>query len=111
MSEPTDYALQLHKAFYDRVSGDDALKDQFATFSRTPMLSLQPETLPRLSVYLLRDSATPDGDANAAEPRFFHTIHIGVSGALVATAEDEKLVKMDAAMARINPLILADPTF
>jgi hypothetical protein len=50
-----------------------------ARFATTPAKIIQPEHLPYLGVYFLRDSLSDDGDANVAEPKFVNRLHIGCS--------------------------------
>jgi hypothetical protein len=107
----SDEANALHEACYLRASQNASVQTVFKTFRRTPMLTLQPETMPCLSIYLLRDLRTPDGDANAGPPRFKHMVHVGFSGAVLANNEDKHLLQIDKSMSYIDTVLLNDPTF
>jgi len=52
----------------------------FSTFTirRTPQLPGQTDTIPILGVYILDETMTPDGDANAGEVRFIHACRLGI---------------------------------
>ena len=54
-------AEMVWSAAYERIV---ASVKGFATYRRTPARTIQPEHLPCLSVYLLRDQETPLGDYN-----------------------------------------------
>jgi hypothetical protein len=106
-----DHANDLHEAAFLRVSADATLQAAFTTFRRTPMLDVDPKHLPSLSVFLMRDLATADGDANAGEPSFYHQCSIGVSALMLANDEDDMLVKVRAVPERVSAVLLTDPTF
>ena len=78
---------------------------------RTPMLQVQPDDLPSLGVYLLREQWAPDGDANAGEPRFIHDLSIGLSGAIAITGSDAQLIALDVLMNDLCAKLLSDTTF
>ena len=53
----------------------------FAGFKarRTKMLKVQPENIPYLGVYIIDENMLPDGDANAGDIRFSHSLRLGFS--------------------------------
>jgi hypothetical protein len=101
------HALVLFEAIVDRVRTLQGWK----TIALTPMYQIQPEELPRLAVYFLREHAVADGDMNCGEPKFQHTVTIGFSGAIVGQDDGQQLINLDTSMSQLNDLLLTDPHF
>ena len=78
---------------------------------RTPLPQQQPSDLPQLSVFIMGERLTPDGDAGAGEPSFNAEITIGISDmrgfATPAVLDGQN----DAAVDAIEERLLTDPTF
>lgn len=101
-------ALQIHEAVFSRVSKLPG----FVTFAKTPMLIVQPDALPRLSVYILRDRATPrDDEVFHGAPQFTHHLTIGISGAIVLSDDDAQFMALETNCGNIYSMLLNDPTF
>ena len=78
---------------------------------RTPMVQVNPEDLPALGVYILREQWSADGDANAGEPSFVHDLSLGFSGAIALTDAVTQLTVLDGLMAAICSALLTNPNF
>ncbi len=83
----------------------------FKSFRRTPLRQVAPDDLPLLMVYILRERRSPDGDANAGEPRFVHRVHLGIAGAVALSDDGAQLETLEAMMANIDDVLLTDPRF
>lgn len=83
----------------------------FKTFKRTPMRQVSPGDLPLLGVYILRETRSPDGDANAGEPRFFHRLHLGIAGAVSAADDGSQFATLESMMSQIDDRLLTNPSF
>lgn len=70
--------------------------------------TIQPEHLPYLAVYFIRDSFSADGDANHAEPRFDVDVTLGFSYIVVNNDTDAAENYLDAAHWSVMTL-LHDP--
>lgn len=101
------HATVIHKAALSRLS----TLTGFTTFRKSPMLHVDPKALPCLSVYLMRERMVAEGDANAGEPRFVHTVTLGISGACVASGANDQLDALDTAMSSVLTKLLTDPKF
>jgi hypothetical protein len=96
MSEPTNYQIAasnmtaelVWSAAYERIV---ATVKGFKTYRRTPMLTMQPDDLPNLAVYLLRDRETPVGDPGTTEPKFMEYVHLGIAGMIADSNVDAQL--------------------
>ena len=104
------YASIVHGMAYDLlVAGFGAT---FTTYRKTPMLQVQPEHLPVLGIYILRERRDQDGYANEGEPHFKHTLTMGFSGAVhVATDNQNELNALEETMSMLDDLLLSDPRF
>ena len=78
---------------------------------RVPLPQQQPSDLPQLSVFIMGERLTPDGDAGAGEPSFISDVTIGISDmrgfATPAVLDGQN----DAAVDAIESRLLTDPTF
>ena len=77
ITDTQSFSLVIRDVFYDALSSDPF----FASYTcrKTKMLSVQPQLLPYLGVYIIDETMLPDGDANAGHIRFSHTLRIGFS--------------------------------
>lgn len=102
----TTYATSIRDAIYDRVK----LLPGY-TFQRQPVPTLEEEDLPQLTVWIIGETLSPDGDSNAGEPRFEATTTIAVS--VVRGLQDPAVLdgQIDADVDVIEELLLTDPTF
>jgi hypothetical protein len=72
-------ALQICGGILDRVKMLPIFRSAGFKYKSTPALPIQPEDIPLCGVYFLKEDMGPDGDANAGEPRFIHTVTTGFS--------------------------------
>lgn len=75
------------------------------------MPQLQPLDLPCLSVGIISETMTPDGDANAGDPHFMSHVTIGIG--VVRGFDDTSVLdgRIDADITDIETKLLTDPTF
>lgn len=62
---------------------------------RCKMLAVQPENLPYLGVYILDEDMRPDGDANAGDIRFAHSLRLGFSAVIANNDPVAAELKLD----------------
>jgi hypothetical protein len=104
ITETQSSGFDLRDAFYNAVlpgfTGYTARK--------TRMLPVQPLLIPYLGVYLVDETMTPDGDANAGMIRFAHSIRIGFS--VIITNNDQNAAEqtVDQAFLKILQLLYCD---
>jgi hypothetical protein len=93
------YSLTIRDIFFDAVSDIP----YFATFTKrkSKLFQIQQEDLPYLGVYIMDEQMTPDGDLNAGEVRFIHTLRLGFSAMILNNDPVEAEVKMDQAFQAI----------
>lgn len=95
-------AMELAKAYYGTW---------FKTYRITPMLQVQPQDLPVLGIYILRERRE-NNQANQAEPKFNIALTLGFSGGVhVETAKQDQLSALEDAMSELYELLLREPTF
>lgn len=83
----TVYATEIRDKAHEIVTA----LGLFETARVVPTFQWQPEQAPAIGIYLRREQMTPDGDENAGEPTFLHSVIIGVS--ILTRADDpEQLV-------------------
>jgi hypothetical protein len=77
ITDTQSFSLVIRDVFYDALSSDPF----FASYTcrKNKMISVQPQLLPYLGVYIIDENMVPDGDANAGHIRFSHTLRIGFS--------------------------------
>lgn len=103
----TTQATAIRDAIYTRLS---ALPG-YLRFDRTPMPSMSNEDVPRMGIFIMREELIPDGDGNAAEPRFTATVTIGVS---ILRGFDDPVVttgQIDSDVDTIENMLFTDITF
>jgi hypothetical protein len=106
ITEKQSFAYDIRDTFFNAVSVDP----MFASFTtrKTKALPVQPGLIPYLGVYLIDETMTPDGDANAGMIRFSHTARIGFS-VIVANNDPEAAEKTsDQAFLKIMALLFTD---
>jgi hypothetical protein len=69
MSVDNSYAMIIRNELLERIKTFPIFAG-VPRFGAAPMLAVQSEDIPYLGVYLVEEQLTPDGDANAGEPRF-----------------------------------------
>jgi hypothetical protein len=103
ITDTQSYALVIRDAFFDTVTPDPFFADY--TCRKTKMLAVQTQLLPYLGVYQIDEVMVPDGDANAGDVRFSHTLRIGFS-AMVANNDQVVAEQIaDAAIWRVMNIL------
>ena len=100
------YGWVIRNSFYDALKADWFFQGWH--LRKTPMNVVQFEHLPYLGVYIVEEVMGPDGDANAGEPRFTHTMKIGFSIMVANNDMDEAERLIDAAWWRIMNRLWTD---
>lgn len=103
ITETQSCAYDVRDTFFDAVSSDAFFVGY--TARRNRMLSVQPDSLPYLGVYLVDEVMTPDGDANAGCIRFSHTARIGFSVVVQNNDQDLAAKTADEAFLRIMTVL------
>jgi hypothetical protein len=99
-------AMRLHNAVAALVF---PLATWFKTKKMTPMLVVQPENLPRLSVFFLREVEASDG--KAGEPHFLANLHLGITGSIVSSDDENQLLQLQTNMLFFRRAIFSNPMF
>lgn len=108
ITETQSCAYDVRDTFFDAVSTDAFFAGY--TARRNRMLSVQPDSLPYLGVYLVDEAMTPDGDANAGCIRFSHTARIGFSVIVQNNDQDLAAKTADEAFLRIMTVLYTSPS-
>ncbi len=93
------YSLVIRDIFFDAV----AEIPFFSTFTKrkSKLFQIQPQDLPYFGVYIMDEQMTPDGDINAGEVRFYHTLRLAFSVMIQNNDPVEAEVKLDQAFQAI----------
>jgi hypothetical protein len=83
----------------------------FKTYRQSPSLTIRPEYLPQLGVYLLRERLEPQGDENAGEPHFLNACTLGFSGIILQSDMEAQLRSLAQLMNNLYQALLTDPDF
>jgi hypothetical protein len=78
---------------------------------KTPFPTLQPDQVPALGVFLLRETMQPDGDANVGPPRYIVDAVISVAVVDLASKPTVLEGSVDALVDAILNTLLTDGTF
>jgi hypothetical protein len=106
----SDYASLIATTAYNLLAG--GFGPAFKTYRKTPMLQVQPNNLPVLSVLILRERREQDGQSNQAEPKFIHALTLGISGAVqIETDSQNELSSLEDTMSYVDALLLGDSRF
>jgi len=102
----------------DATAIRDAIVDRLKTLPgykkpprKVPLPQQQPNDLPQLSVFIMGERLTPDGDAGAGEPSFVSEVTIGISDMRGFATPMVLDGQNDAAVDLIETRLLTDPTF
>ena len=82
----------------------------FTRFYTSRQMQIMPENLPALGVYLLGENLISDGDANAGEPSFVHTVTVGFSAWMQNNDPEDAEYQMDRAYMNIMECLMRDPS-
>ena len=107
ITDTQSYSLVIRDAFFDAVSADPFFAGYTCRKSR--MLRVMPELLPYLGVYIMDETMPPDGDANAGDVRFSHTLRVGFSAMIANNDQVLAETRIDAAFWRIMHVLWPDP--
>jgi hypothetical protein len=108
ITDTQSYSHVIRDALFDALAGDPFFAGY--TCRKSKMLVARPEYLPYLGVYIIDETMTPDGDANAGNIRFSHALRVGFS-AMVANNDQVAIEQqLDAAYWRIMNRLWTDPT-
>jgi hypothetical protein len=102
-------ATQIRDAMFSRIVA--AMPTAFKTTRKIPFPTLEPDMIPALGVYLLREQMSPDGDDNDGPPRYMVDAVIGIM--LIDLAADPGVLegKVDDKIDLIENTLLSDYTF
>jgi len=106
VTDTQSYSLVIRDVFFDAL-GRDPFFECYKK-RKTKMLTVQPDLLPFLGVYIMDETMLPDGDLNAGFYDFIHTLRIGFS---VIIANNDQVVaesQIDAAFWRIMHVLWTD---
>jgi hypothetical protein len=113
---PVDALQQIQSAGYliretlfTAVAEREPFFADYKTKRRTKMDPVKPELLPFLGIYLGKEAMGPDGDANAGDTRFSHTLPIHFSVVIANNNPEDAERTLDQAFQRIMQRIFRDP--
>ena len=95
--ETNSFSILIRDAMLDRVKVLPFFKNKFNKFGRSKALPIQPENIPYAGCYIVDETLTPDGDANAGDIRFEHALRLGFSIVIRNNDPDETEDKLDGA--------------
>lgn len=107
MSRIQSYGWIIRNIFYDAVTADPFFRD--FTYKKTARLPIQREQLPFLGIYVGNENMGPDGDANATEIKFAHSVIIGFQSIIAYSDEDDAELQCDRIWWRIMHRLWEDP--
>lgn len=83
----------------------------FKTFTSNKALAIQPSMLPLCGVYFIQETSVPEGDGNAAEPRFRTSTRYGFSVLVVNNDAAAAEYVLDLAAQALAGGLFSDSTF
>lgn len=108
ITDTQSFSLVIRDVFFDTLTlREPYFANHFAR--KTKMAQVQPSQLPYLGVYIVDEVMQPDGDANAGEVRFTHTLRVGFSVIVANNDQNAAEREIDAAFWRIMNRIWTDP--
>ena len=102
------YSLVIRDMFFDAVLRQPFFQSGW-TKRKCKQLSVQPQQIPYLGIYLIDETMTPDGDLNAGEIRFVHTLRLGFSVIIKNNDPVASERKLDEAFWSIMTGLWTDP--
>jgi hypothetical protein len=107
ITDVQSYAFVIRDVFFDCLTKREPFfANHFAR--KTKMVPVQPNQVPYLGVYIVDEIMIPDGDANAGDIRFSHTVRIGFSVMYAINDQDKAEAAIDAAFWKIMNRIWCD---
>lgn len=79
--------------------------------NKQPGGTMQPDEMPTLGVFTMRERMIPDGDGNAGPLQFIHDVTIGLSIALKESNPDNADAALDAKIEALLTKLFGDPSF
>lgn len=107
ITDVQSYSWVIRNVFYDALMSDPFFAGYFGR--KTNMVPVQVSQLPFLGVYIISETQTSDGDANAGDIRFGHTLLLGFSVMIAMNDQVAAEKYIDAAYWRINNRLWRDP--
>jgi hypothetical protein len=89
------YSLVIRDIFFDAVKRMPFF--QGFTARKSKYYQVQPENIPYLGIYIINEDMVPDGDANAGNIGFIHTLRLGFSVVIQNNDPEVSELKMDQA--------------
>ena len=104
----TTLATQIRNAMFVRLTTSAFT---WKSTRKIPVPPIQPNQLPALGVYLIRESMGPDGDANVGPPRYIVDAVFSVNVLEEASNPDVLEGSMDALVDQVENTLLSDISF
>ena len=95
ITDTQSFSLVLRDAFLATLARHPFF--QGFTFGTSTMRQRQPENIPYLGIYIIEEQMTPDGDLNAGDIRFIHSLRLGFSVLITNNDPDAAERKCDEA--------------
>lgn len=105
----TTITTQIRDVMYDKILRRMPVGSVFKTARKIPFPTLQPDMVPSLGVYVLREAMSPYGDANAGPPHYTVDSIIGVMVLDLAGKPSVLEGGVDNKIDQIEELLLRDP--
>jgi len=102
-------ATYIRDAIMVRLKAADIM--QWGSVRTSPFPTLQPDQLPALGVYLMRENYSSDGDGNVGPPRYIVDAVISISVTNLQSDPNALDTSVDNAVNDIEETLLCDGTF
>lgn len=106
----TTLATYIRDQAYARLTVGSIAANWKST-AKLPIPTVQGDQLPRLAVFLVRETLNPDGDGNVSVPRFISDVTIGISVLDEAEKPSSLDGSLDAVVDLIEDTLLQDISF
>lgn len=107
ITDTQSYSLVIRDVFFDALTmREPFFANHFAR--KTKMVPVQQDQLPFLGVYIIDETMVPDGDGNAGEVRFIHTLRIGFSVIVAHNDQNAAELEIDASFWKIMNRLWTD---
>lgn len=107
ITDTQSYSLVIRDMLLAKLRTAPFFKD--FTVRKSRALQVMTNLLPYLGAYIIDEQMAPDGDANAGEIRFIHTLRIGFSVIIVNNDPEACEAKLDQAFWSIMNTLWRDP--
>jgi hypothetical protein len=102
-------AIDIREAALDRISRLKVAGRPMASVRRVPLVAIQPDGLPCLSVIILSEKSAQDG--NVTIPQFVDTLELGISLILMASGPDYLDGSLDGFAEDVKDVLFKDTSF